>query len=100
MKSITILESLSNLSLIILFNYVFLTQVEVPKLTFHFKGADLELPGENYMIGDSRAGLICLAIGSSRGMSIFGNLQQQNFMVVHDLQEETLSFLPTQCDSI
>ncbi|CAK9319356.1 unnamed protein product [Citrullus colocynthis] len=76
------------------------TQVEVPKLTFHFKGADLELPGENYMIGDLRAGLICLAIGSSRGMSIFGNLQQQNFMVVHDLQEETLSFLPTQCDSI
>ncbi|KGN54860.1 aspartic proteinase nepenthesin-1 [Cucumis sativus] len=75
-------------------------QVEVPKLTFHFKGADLELPGENYMIGDSKAGLLCLAIGSSRGMSIFGNLQQQNFMVVHDLQEETLSFLPTQCDSI
>lgn len=74
--------------------------MEVPKLTFHFKDADLELPGENYMIGDSAAGLLCLAIGSSSGMSIFGNLQQQNFMVVHDLQEETISFVPTQCDGI
>ena len=83
-----------------MFLFMLLTKVEVPKLTFHFKGADLELPGENYMIGDSRAELICLAIGSSSGMSIFGNLQQQNIMVVHDLQEETVSFLPTQCSDI
>ncbi|KAA8531100.1 hypothetical protein F0562_005809 [Nyssa sinensis] len=76
------------------------TGVEVPKLVFHFAGADLELPGENYMIADSSVGLLCLAMGSSSGMSIFGNVQQQNIMVVHDLGKETLSFIPTQCDQL
>lgn len=78
------------------------TDVEIPKLVFHFKGADVELPGENYMVADSSSGLLCLAMGSSgsAGMSIFGNIQQQNFLVVHDLVKETLSFVPTQCDKL
>ncbi|KAI6691739.1 hypothetical protein NL676_019449 [Syzygium grande] len=76
------------------------SQVEVPKLIFHFEGADLDLPGENYMIADSTVGLVCLAMGSSNGMSIFGNVQQQNTLVIHDLEKETLSFLPTKCDKL
>ncbi|KAJ6777189.1 hypothetical protein OIU74_001222 [Salix koriyanagi] len=74
------------------------TKMEVPKLVFHFDGADLELPAENYMIGDSSMRVACLAMGSSSGMSIFGNVQQQNMVVLHDLEKETLSFLPAQCD--
>ncbi|XP_076915230.1 aspartic proteinase nepenthesin-1-like [Bidens hawaiensis] len=74
--------------------------VEIPKLVFHFDGASLDLPGENYMIGDVKSGLVCLAMGSSSGMSIFGNIQQQNMMVVHDLEKETLSFVPTKCDQL
>lgn len=77
-----------------------LTDVEVPTLVFHFEGADLDLPSENYMVADSSTGLVCLAMGSSSGMSIFGNVQQQNILVLHDLQKETLSFLPTQCDQL
>jgi hypothetical protein len=78
------------------------TDVEVPKLVFHFNGADLDLPGENYMVADSSSGLLCLAMGSSgsSGMSIFGNIQQQNFLVIHDLVKETVSFIPTQCDGL
>lgn len=76
------------------------TDVEVPKLVFHFKGADVDLPPENYMIADSSMGLACLAMGSSSGMSIFGNVQQQNMLVLYDLAKETLSFLPTQCDKL
>ncbi|KAH7566112.1 hypothetical protein ACOSP7_022396 [Xanthoceras sorbifolium] len=75
-------------------------QVEVPKLVFHFDGADLELPSENYMVGDSSMGVVCLAMGSSSGMSIFGNVQQQNMLVLHDLDKQTISFLPTQCDQL
>lgn len=74
--------------------------IQVPKLIFHFDGASLDLPAENYMIVDSSSGVVCLAMGSSDGMSIFGNVQQQNMLVVHDLQKETLSFLPTQCDQL
>ncbi|XWS33094.1 hypothetical protein CRYUN_Cryun22dG0049300 [Craigia yunnanensis] len=76
------------------------TQVDVPKLVFHFEGTDLDLPGENYMIADSSSGVICLAMGSSSGMSIFGNVQQQNMLVFHDLRKETLSFLRTQCHKL
>ncbi|KAK9063038.1 hypothetical protein SSX86_016908 [Deinandra increscens subsp. villosa] len=74
--------------------------VEVPKLVFHFEGASLDLPGENYMIGDAASGVVCLAMGGSSGISIFGNVQQQNMMVVHDLEKETLSFIPTKCDQL
>ncbi|XVF58886.1 hypothetical protein PTKIN_Ptkin07bG0102000 [Pterospermum kingtungense] len=76
------------------------TEIDVPKLVFHFDGADLDLPGENYMISDSTLGVICLAMGSSSGMSIFGNVQQQNMLVLHDLKKETLSFVPTQCHKL
>lgn len=76
------------------------SSVEIPALVFHFKGADLDLPGENYMIADSSVGVMCLAMGSSNGMSIFGNIQQQNIMVVHDLDKETMSFIPTECDQL
>lgn len=76
------------------------TEVKVPKLVFHFDGGDLELPGENYMVGDSNEGVLCLAMGSSNGMSIFGNIQQQNILVLHDLEKETVSFVPSKCDRL
>lgn len=76
------------------------TEVEIPKVIFHFKGGDLELPADNYMIADSSLGVACLAMGASNGMSIFGNVQQQNILVNHDLQKETISFVPTQCDQL
>lgn len=77
------------------------TSVEVPKLAFRFKNdAVLELPPENYILSDVDLGVLCLALGASSGMSIFGNIQQQNLLVVHDLAEETLSFIPTNCDQL
>ncbi|XP_073294997.1 aspartic proteinase nepenthesin-1-like [Primulina huaijiensis] len=71
-------------------------EIEVPTLVFHFEGADLVLPGDNYFIADS-SGIMCLAMGSSHGLSILGNYQQQNLLVVHDLVKETMSFVPKQC---
>ncbi|KAJ8769124.1 hypothetical protein K2173_000899 [Erythroxylum novogranatense] len=76
------------------------TEVDVPKMILHFKDADLELPAENYMIADTNLGILCLAMGSSSGMSIFGNVQQQNMLIIHDLEKETVSFLPTNCDKL
>ncbi|KAK9673221.1 hypothetical protein RND81_12G154100 [Saponaria officinalis] len=76
------------------------TNLEVPKMIFHFKGGNLDMPSENYLIGDTSIGILCLAMGSSSGMSILGNVQQQNMMVVYDLAKESLSFIPTQCDAL
>lgn len=83
-------------------------EVEVPKLVLHFDagggggggGGDLELPPENYIVLDSSTGLLCLTVMGSRGMSIFGNFQQQNLHVLYDLEGEVVSFEPTICDQL
>ncbi|CAO2042467.1 unnamed protein product [Urochloa humidicola] len=73
-------------------------EVKVPKLVFHFEGgADLDLPAENYMVLDSGSGVLCVTVGASRGLSIIGNFQQQNFQFVYDVAGDTLSFAPVQC---
>lgn len=74
--------------------------VEVPKLIFHFKGADLDLPPDNYMIHDSATGLLCVMIMETKGTSIFGNMQQKNMQVLYDLENEMLSFAPVQCNQM
>ncbi|CAL9132129.1 unnamed protein product [Musa textilis] len=76
------------------------SSVEVPKLVFHFDGADLQLPAENYMIMDSSDGSLCLTIMPSNGLSILGNFQQQNLQILYDLKSKMLSFVPTQCDQL
>ncbi|KAI3983900.1 hypothetical protein MKX01_011608 [Papaver californicum] len=48
--------------------------------------ADLDLPGNNYIIADSDLGLVCLAMGASNGLSIFGNVQQQNMLILQNIQ--------------
>ncbi|XP_057854125.1 aspartic proteinase nepenthesin-2-like [Cryptomeria japonica] len=72
----------------------------LPSLAFNFHGgANYNLPPENFFIpqyGD----LLCLAMGASRGLSIFGNVQQQNFHILYDNAQNTLSFKPTKCDSL
>ncbi|KAF0890291.1 hypothetical protein E2562_002703 [Oryza meyeriana var. granulata] len=76
-------------------------QVEVPKLVFHFDGgADLDLPAENYMVLDGGSGALCLTVMGSRGLSIIGNFQQQNFQFVYDVGHDTLSFAPVQCNKL
>ncbi|XP_072958045.1 aspartic proteinase nepenthesin-1-like [Typha angustifolia] len=77
-----------------------LTAVEIPKVIFHFDGADMELPPENLMVEDPTARLLCLFMVGTRGMSIFGNFQQQNMHILYDLDKEVLKFEPTQCNKL
>ncbi|KAJ4794032.1 hypothetical protein LUZ62_045278 [Rhynchospora pubera] len=70
-----------------------------PKFIFHFEGADLELPPENYMHQEKQ--MACLAMsGDSGPRTVIGNFQQQNFHVLYDLVGEQLSFVPAQCDQL
>ncbi|RVW17763.1 Aspartic proteinase nepenthesin-1 [Vitis vinifera] len=52
-------------------------EVKVPKLIFHFKGLDLALPVENYMVSDPEMGLICLAIDATGSLSILGTFSSR-----------------------
>ncbi len=73
-----------------------------PSLSFHFKGADFVLPPKNYMVlGDRTGKLLCLAMmPSDDGVSIFGNVQQQNYQILYDLGKNMLSFSPALCETL
>ncbi|KAJ3695925.1 hypothetical protein LUZ60_001302 [Juncus effusus] len=76
-------------------------KIEIPIFTFHFEGADLELPVGNYLSGDLSRGSLCLIMGKSSDEStIIGNFQQQNIHILYDLEGGKLSFAPAQCDQL
>ena len=83
--------------------------IHYPTIIFHFAGgAEYVLPPEKSFIFISGAGaaddeqeLVCLAFNSSgSGFSVLGNFQQQNFHIVYDLDDNNLSFAPTNCASL
>lgn len=72
--------------------------VNVPPLVLHFDGAaPMVHKWENYF-QEPKLGLMCLAVESSASISIIGNVQQQNFLVLFDVGEWKLSFATTNCE--
>uniref|UniRef100_A0ACD5YFP8 Uncharacterized protein n=1 Tax=Avena sativa TaxID=4498 RepID=A0ACD5YFP8_AVESA len=72
--------------------------VPVPRMVFHFEGAELDLPRRNYILDDQRRGSLCLLLADSGDSgSTIGNFLQQDMRVLYDLEAETLSFAPAQC---
>eukprot|EP00253_Pinus_taeda_P036079 PITA_36079 len=73
-----------------------------PSMTFHFKGADFDLSKDNYL-SDIGSGVLCLTMvsnGAANSLSIFGNLQQQNYQILYDNGRNILSFAPAVCGSV
>ncbi|KAI3499792.1 hypothetical protein L1887_35602 [Cichorium endivia] len=75
----------------------------IPNLVFHFSGANWDVPRENYIYEKKRQA--CLAFmdndnTDAQKVSIFGNMQQQNTMVLYDLNKNSLSFIPAKCSQL
>ncbi|XP_020593019.1 aspartic proteinase CDR1-like [Phalaenopsis equestris] len=74
----------------------------LPDIIFHFSGADVVLKPLNAFIElDEKT--LCLAMISSGGVggvSIFGNVAQQNFNVGYDLSAMKLTLEPTDCAAV
>lgn len=74
------------------------TEVKVPTVVLHFRGADVSLPATNYLIPVDSSGTFCFAFaGTMSGLSIIGNIQQQGFRVVYDLAASRVGFAPGGC---
>lgn len=74
------------------------TEVKVPTVVMHFRGADVPLPATNYLIPVDSSGSFCFAFaGTMSGLSIVGNIQQQGFRVVYDLAGSRVGFAPRGC---
>ncbi|GJY50827.1 aspartic proteinase nepenthesin-1-like protein [Tanacetum coccineum] len=76
----------------------------IPNLVFHFEDANWELPRENYIYenkeGKAKACLAFIANKKGDKLSIFGNMQQQNMMVLYNLDSNNLSFGPAICHEL
>ncbi|CAL0299004.1 unnamed protein product [Lupinus luteus] len=75
---------------------VILEKSQVPIITAHFSGANVQLSAMNtfVLMDDSIA---CLAFSPTQTIPVFGNLAQQNFLVGYDLQKNIVSFKHTDC---
>uniref|UniRef100_A0A803NV94 Peptidase A1 domain-containing protein n=1 Tax=Cannabis sativa TaxID=3483 RepID=A0A803NV94_CANSA len=74
------------------------SEVKVPTVVLHFRGADVSLPAANYLIPVDSSGTFCFAFaGTMGGLSIIGNIQQQGFRVVYDLAGSRVGFSPRGC---
>ncbi|GFY95560.1 hypothetical protein Acr_10g0009450 [Actinidia rufa] len=71
--------------------------IDLPKMTFKFTGAELELPPTNTFVQNGK--LVCLAMVPSDEIAIFGNLSQMNLLIGYDLLKKQLSFMPTDCSN-
>ncbi|KAH9290507.1 hypothetical protein KI387_034624 [Taxus chinensis] len=79
-------------------------QVTVPQITLHFdNNVDLTLPAKNTItLADDQGSAFCLAFalppGGSSDLSVLGNHQQQNLLVVYDVAGSRLGFASQNCD--
>lgn len=80
------------------FNIAGVTNPSVPNMVFKFQGADYQMLAQNlFVIVDTSATTLCLAMGGSQGFSIIGNIQQQNHLVVYDLEAKKIGFAVANC---
>ncbi|KAM7274578.1 hypothetical protein ACFE04_016444 [Oxalis oulophora] len=85
------------------YNVTGVEKVEFPRFGILFAdGAVWNFPVENYMITIVPDELVCLAIlGTPKnGLSIIGNIQQQNFYVVYDTKKSRIGYAPRNCADI
>ncbi|KAJ7547227.1 hypothetical protein O6H91_08G075700 [Diphasiastrum complanatum] len=83
------------------FDVTGLSSYQVPNLGLHLTNTDFNPPSENYfLLIDPNT--LCLAMDSSNGLglSIIGNLMQQNYHFEYDRGRSTLFFSPATCDSL
>jgi aspartyl protease family protein len=72
---------------------------KVPTVSMHFAGGGvLDLPPENYLMPVDTEGTFCFAFAGTDGaLSIIGNIQQQGFRVVFDVDAQRVGFAPKGC---
>lgn len=70
----------------------------LPSLVMHFTNADLTLAPENLFIYANDAGSVqCLAMAGSSGLSILGNIQQQDHLILFDSEAGQIGFQSMTC---
>lgn len=76
--------------------YQYTTDLNLPVITAHFEGADVDLqPLNTFLKIDDN--VVCLTFLPTDQVGVFGNLAQVNFQVGYDIRKGTISFKPADC---
>ncbi|XP_061999132.1 aspartic proteinase CDR1-like, partial [Rosa rugosa] len=77
-----------------------LTKLDITSVivTVHFSGADVKLKPNNIFLRVCED-IVCLAFGPTTDLGIYENVVVTNFLVGYDLENNILSFKPTDCTS-
>ncbi|BBN11967.1 aspartyl protease family protein [Marchantia polymorpha subsp. ruderalis] len=72
-----------------------------PAVTLQFQGVDVVLPANNVFLQVDNRGTTCLAFAGTSGFTIVGNIQQQNFYYLYDVENERVGIAPVDaCASV
>lgn len=71
-----------------------------PTMTFHFDGGAYALSPQHIFVALDTSGTTCLAMAGSSGFSIFGNIQQQDHLIVYDLVGKRVGFKDANCEAM
>ncbi|KDO42752.1 hypothetical protein CISIN_1g014537mg [Citrus sinensis] len=77
--------------------YSFNSLSQVPEVTIHFRGADVKLSRSNFFVKVSEDIVCSVFKGITNSVPIYGNIMQTNFLVGYDIEQQTVSFKPTDC---
>ncbi len=70
----------------------------LPSIVLHFTNADFTLAPENLYISANDAGSVqCLAMAGSSSLSILGNIQQQDHLILFDGEAGQIGFQSVTC---
>ncbi|KAL9423122.1 hypothetical protein AB3S75_035253 [Citrus x aurantiifolia] len=76
--------------------YSFNSLSQVPEVTIHFRGADVKLSLSNFFVKVSED-IVCSVFKGTNSLPLYGNIMQTNFLVGYDIEQQTVSFRPTDC---
>ncbi|KAL9272453.1 Aspartyl protease AED3-like protein [Drosera capensis] len=79
------------------FDTCYSVPIVVPTITFMFRGMNMSLPPDNFIIHSSSTSISCIAMAASPGddinnvLNVIGNMQQQNHRVLFDVPNSRLA---------
>ncbi|KAL3622248.1 hypothetical protein CASFOL_033659 [Castilleja foliolosa] len=80
------------------YDFTGLKNVTVPSVVLHFEGVDMDLPADNIFVKMDYNGTYCFGfVGQEDGFSVIGNMIQQGFRVLYDLDKNRIGFTPDAC---
>lgn len=84
------------------FDTCYSVPITIPTITFMFRGINMTLPQDNFLIHSSSSSITCLAMAASPNnvnsvLNVIASMQQQNLRVLFDVPNSKLGMAREKC---